>query len=53
MIAAMIACRSGWIRQPASFYVWLFRGMPVLVQLIDDYTGLPQLGIQLAWLPRR
>ena len=38
------------IRQPASFYVWLFRGTPVLVQLIIIYTGLPQLGIKLSVL---
>jgi polar amino acid transport system permease protein len=36
-----------WVRGPASAYVWLFRGTPVLVQLIIIYTGLPQLGIQL------
>ena len=36
-----------WLRLPASGYVWLFRGTPVLVQLIIIYTGLPQLGIQL------
>jgi polar amino acid transport system permease protein len=36
-----------FVRQPASFYVWLFRGTPVLVQLIIIYTGLPQLGIKL------
>ena len=35
------------IRKPASVYVWLFRGTPVLVQLIIIYTGLPQLGIKL------
>jgi polar amino acid transport system permease protein len=36
-----------WVRLPASGYVWLFRGTPVLVQLIIIYTGLPQLGIKL------
>jgi polar amino acid transport system permease protein len=36
-----------WVRLPASGYVWLFRGTPVLVQLIIIYTGLPQLGLQL------
>jgi polar amino acid transport system permease protein len=36
-----------WVRQPASLYVWLFRGTPVLVQLIIIYTGLPQIGISL------
>jgi len=31
----------------ANFYIWLFRGTPVLIQLIIIYTGLPQLGIRL------
>src|SRR5579863_1286042 len=35
------------LNKPASFYVWLMRGTPVLVQLIIIYTGLPQLGIKL------
>jgi len=35
------------VNKPASFYVWLMRGTPVLVQLIIIYTGLPQLGIRL------
>jgi polar amino acid transport system permease protein len=39
------------IRGPASFYVWLFRGTPVLVQLIIIYTGLPQLGLTLGVIP--
>jgi len=39
------------IREPASFYVWLFRGTPVLVQLIIIYTGLPQLGLKLGVIP--
>ena len=30
--------------QYARFHVWLFRGTPLLVQLIIIYTGLPQLG---------
>jgi polar amino acid transport system permease protein len=29
----------------ASLHVWLFRGTPLLVQLIIIYTGLPQLGL--------
>ncbi len=29
----------------AAFHVWLFRGTPLLVQLIIIYTGLPQLGL--------
>lgn len=30
----------------ARAYVWLFRGTPLLIQLIIIYTGLPQLGIR-------
>lgn len=30
----------------AKFYIWVFRGTPLLVQLIVIYTGLPQLGIR-------
>jgi polar amino acid transport system permease protein len=48
MIAALMRMSSRpWLRQPASIYVWLFRGTPVLVQLIIIYTGLPQIGITL------
>lgn len=32
----------------ARAYIWLFRGTPLLVQLIVIYTGLPQLGISLS-----
>lgn len=35
------------LRWIAEFYIWLFRGTPVLIQLIIIYTGLPQLGIRL------
>ncbi len=31
----------------AGFYTWLWRGTPLLVQLIIIFTGLPQLGIRL------
>lgn len=31
----------------AAFYTWLWRGTPLLIQLIIIYTGLPQLGIRL------
>jgi len=31
----------------ARFYTWLWRGTPLLVQLIIIFTGLPQLGIKL------
>jgi len=33
---------------PAGFYVWVFRGTPLLVQLVIIYTGLPQIGIKFS-----
>jgi polar amino acid transport system permease protein len=30
----------------AGAYIWVFRGTPLLVQLVIIYTGLPQLGIK-------
>jgi polar amino acid transport system permease protein len=39
------------VAMPASFYVWIMRGTPVLVQLIIIYTGLPQIGITLGVIP--
>lgn len=33
------------LRWIAATHVWLFRGTPLLVQLIIIYTGLPQLGL--------
>jgi polar amino acid transport system permease protein len=32
----------------AQVYIWIFRGTPLLVQLIIIYTGLPQIGIRLS-----
>jgi polar amino acid transport system permease protein len=32
----------------AQGYIWVFRGTPLLIQLIVIYTGLPQLGIRLS-----
>ena len=36
------------LRWIAEFYIWLFRGTPILIQLVIIYTGLPQLGIRLS-----
>jgi polar amino acid transport system permease protein len=33
------------LSRTAQTYVWMFRGTPLLVQLIIIYTGLPQLGL--------
>ncbi|WP_455816121.1 amino acid ABC transporter permease [Pseudomonas cerasi] len=35
-----------WVNQIARIYIWIFRGTPLLVQLIIIYTGLPQIGIR-------
>lgn len=40
--------RHAWLAAPAHFYIWVFRGTPLLVQLIIIYTGLPQLGLKLS-----
>jgi polar amino acid transport system permease protein len=48
LVAALMRLSNNpFVNKPASFYVWLMRGTPVLVQLIIIYTGLPQLGIRL------
>jgi polar amino acid transport system permease protein len=35
----------------ARCYIWVFRGTPLLVQLVMIYTALPQVGIKLSVLP--
>lgn len=45
--ALMNLARSRVLRGAAGFYVWLWRGTPLLVQLVIIYTGLPQFGIRL------
>lgn len=37
-----------WMSLLAQGYIWVFRGTPLLVQLIIIYTGLPQLGLKLS-----
>ncbi len=39
--------RMGIIRALTWFYIWIFRGTPLLLQLFFIYYGLPQLGITL------
>lgn len=48
VIAIMRRSRLPVLKGPAHFYVWFFRGTPVLVQLIVIYTALPQFGIRLS-----
>jgi len=47
-LAALMRMSSRWyLNKPASFYIWLMRGTPVLVQLVIIYNALPRLGIVL------
>lgn len=48
VIALMRRSKFAPVRGIAWFYVWLFRGTPLLVQLIVIYTALPQLGIRFS-----
>jgi polar amino acid transport system permease protein len=44
-LAVMRLNKRRWLGRIAQAYVWMFRGTPLLVQLIIIYTGLPQLGL--------
>ncbi|MDF2797716.1 MAG: transporter permease [Devosia sp.] len=50
ILAMMKISKNPLLSAPASAYIWLFRGTPLLVQLIVIYTGLPQFGIHLSVL---
>jgi len=43
-LASMSSSR--FLSVPAKFYIWIFRGTPLLVQIVIIYTGLPQLGVR-------
>src|SRR5258708_6680866 len=45
VLAVMRLSKHGWLSRTAQAYIWIFRGTPLLVQLIIIYTGLPQLGL--------
>ncbi len=40
-----------WLNAAARFYVWVFRGTPLLVQLFVIFYGLPSAGIYLDAFP--
>lgn len=40
--------KSGALRSLTGFFLWLFRGTPLLLQLFLIYFGLPQMGIYLS-----
>lgn len=39
------------LRQVARFYIWIFRGTPLLVQLFVVFYGLPKVGLMLDPFP--
>lgn len=43
LLALMRMSRFPLLTGPARFYIWLFRGSPLLVQVLILYNGLPQL----------
>jgi polar amino acid transport system permease protein len=45
LLAVMRLSKHKAVSRSAQAYVWIFRGTPLLVQLIIIYTGLPQLGM--------
>lgn len=47
IIALMKIDHRPWLNFIGSFYTWFFRGIPLLVQLIFLYYGLPAVGIVL------
>ena len=45
LLAMMRLSKRKALSRTAQTYIWVFRGTPLLVQLIIIYTGLPQLGL--------
>ena len=52
-VAAALAqfARVPVVRQLCRFYIWVFRGTPLLVQLFVVFYGLPKVGITIAPFP--
>lgn len=46
VLALMKVYGRGPLPHFANFYIWIFRGTPILIQLVIIYAGLPQLGIR-------
>lgn len=45
--ALMLMSRNPVVRGIAKLYVWVWRGTPLLIQLVFIYTALPHLGLKL------
>jgi len=50
-VALMRMSKNPALQGFARFYAWIFRGTPLLIQLVIVYAGLPQLGIRLGVVP--
>jgi polar amino acid transport system permease protein len=48
VIALLRLSGRAWLSVPAQAYCWLFRGTPLLVQLLIIYTGLPLFGLRFS-----
>lgn len=46
-VALMRMSKNPGLQGFARFYTWIFRGTPLLIQLVIVYAGLPQLGIRM------
>lgn len=52
VVAALVQFANvGFFKQFARFYIWIFRGTPLLVQLFVVFYGLPKLGVVLDPFP--
>lgn len=51
LVALMRMSGNRWLEMISRFYAWIFRGTPLLIQLVIVYAGLPQLGIRLGVVP--
>ena len=56
MIIAVAAALAQFARVPAAtqlcrFYIWVFRGTPLLVQLFVVFYGMPKIGLAIAPFP--
>jgi polar amino acid transport system permease protein len=47
-LAVASISRNRWLRSITEFFLWIFRGTPLLLQLFLIYFGLPKIGIYLS-----
>ena len=51
LVAALRLSKSTVVRKAAEFYIWVFRGTPLLLQILVFAYGLPTIGITLDRMP--